>query len=103
MPQAVTIATISSGAGAWFVASGVLMVLKAQLGPYWTDLANRLTTILLPIVLVEVAILATGGGVWWLYVIGALNGLLAATGVSKTQQAYDARQVKKQLQAVNVS
>jgi K+-transporting ATPase A subunit len=94
-PAPVTIATISSGAGAWFVASGVLMVLKAQLGPYWSDLMNRLVTLLLPIALVEVAILATGGGVWWLYIIGVLNGLLAATGVAKTQQAYDARQAKK--------
>ena len=92
--EPVTIATISSGAGAWFVSAGLLMVIKGQLGPYWTDLANRLATLLLPVALVEIAILATGGAVWYIYVIGILNGLLASMGVSKTQTAYQAKFVK---------
>lgn len=94
--EPITIATLASGAGAWFVTMGVLMVLKSQMGPYWTDLANRLTTVILPIVLVEFAIVVTaqtsGDAVpWYLYVLGALNGLLASQGANKTQIGYDAK------------
>jgi hypothetical protein len=100
--EPVTIATISSGFGAWSVTLGILIVLKGQLGPYWSDLLNRIASLVIPIALVEVAIVAsvsiTGTSVpWWIYIIGVLNGLLASKATSSSQQSYDLRQKQRVL------
>ena len=87
----VTIATLASGPGAWLVTSGILMTLKSQLGVYWTDLANRITSLVLPIVFVEVAVFASGATDWVIYFLAFLTGLLASQGTYRVQSGYDAK------------
>ena len=91
----ITLATLASGPGAWLVTTGILMTLKAQLGEYWTDLANRITGLVLPIVFVEAAVFATGTTHWVAYFLAFLTGLLASQGTFKAQTGYDNVLMKK--------
>lgn len=85
----ITIATLASGPGAWLVTTGILMTLKSQLGKYWSDLANRIASLVLPIIFVEVAVAATGTTDWIVYFLGFLTGLLASQGTYRVQSGYD--------------
>ncbi len=93
MNEAVTITALASGPGAWFVTSGILIKLKAQFGPYWSDWANRITGFILPLVFVEVACYAsqaaTGGKHdWILYFLAAINGLLAGDASTSNRNIF---------------
>jgi len=87
-------AMLASGPGAWFVTSGIIIALNAALGSYFGGLANRLVSLLLPVVLVEAAIAATGTTDWTLYFIGVFTGLLASRGAISSQNIYDQQVLK---------
>jgi hypothetical protein len=97
----VTMTMLASGPGAWFVTSGIIIALKAALGNYFGDLANRLVSLLLPIVLVEAAIAATGSTDWTFYFIGILTGLLASRGSVSSQNIYNGMIVEKSLKTAH--
>jgi hypothetical protein len=94
MDPTVTMAMLASGPGAWFVTSGIIVALNAALGSYFGILANKLVTLILPIVLVEAAIAATGTTDWTLYFIGILTGLLASRGAISSQNIFEGQIVK---------
>jgi hypothetical protein len=94
--EPITMTMLAAGPGAWFVASGVLIALKAALGDYWNDLANRLGSLILPVILVEAAIFATGTTDWTLYFIGIFTGLLASRGSVSSQNIYNGMVVERQ-------
>lgn len=89
MDFTVTMAMLASGPGAWVVTNGALLALNAGLGKYFNELANRLTAMILPIILVELAILASGTTDWTLFVVGFFTGLLASVGTKTSQTTYD--------------
>ena len=94
MDQEITMAMLASGPGAWFVTSGIIVALNAALGTYFGQLANKLVALILPIVLVEAAIAATGTTDWTLYFLGILVGLLASRGAVSSQNIYEGQIVK---------
>ena len=94
MDPTITMAMLASGPGAWFVTSGVIIALNAALGSYFGSLANKLTSLILPIILVEAAIAATGTTDWTLYFIGIFTALLASRGAASSQSIYDQQVLK---------
>jgi hypothetical protein len=85
----ITIAMLGTGPGAYIVTNGALLALNAGLGRYFNELANRLTSMILPIILVEVAIASSGSRDWELFVVGFFTGLLASVGTKISQTTYD--------------
>lgn len=84
-------AMLGTGPGAWLITTGILMGLKDRLGNMWPDKANKITSVALPVILVEATIASLGATLWYEYVVGFAVGLLASQGASKTQQGYDNR------------
>jgi hypothetical protein len=92
--EPITMAMLASGPGAWFVTSGIIVALNAALGSYFGTLANKLVALILPVILVEAAIAATGTTDWTLYFIGVLVGLLASRGAVSSQNIFEGQIVK---------
>lgn len=91
----IDIAMLATPFGAWMITSGILIGLKERLGDWWTDKANKVASVLLPVVLVEAGIAATGATEWYVYLIGILTGLTAYQAAEKTQTSYNDRLLAK--------
>ncbi len=83
----VTIALLGTGTGAWLVTTGILTALKAKLGTMWSDKAEKIFSVVLPVVFVEASVAAVGTTVWYAYLVALIVGLGAykATDSSITE------------------
>ena len=74
------------------MAVGMLtVVLKAVFGLYWTNLLNRIVTLVLATAIPPVALYALGNGEWGVLVLGAINGVIVAGSLLGVNEVYKAK------------
>ena len=89
-------ANMATGPGDFLVCGTLLLVLKAVIGPYWTDLINRVATFVLATAIPPVATFALAdiqGNVapWWVLVLAGMQGVIVAGSLLGVNSIYRAK------------
>ena len=87
-------AQMATGVGDFLAVGMLVVVFKAVFGMYWTQLINRVATLVLATAIPPLAVFALGDSTWQGIVLAAVNGVVVAGSLLGVNEVYRAKVAK---------
>jgi hypothetical protein len=86
---------MATGVGDFLAVGMLVVVFKAVFGFYWTQLINRIATLVLATAIPPIATWAMGADTWQAIVLAAINGVVVAGSLLGVNEVYRAKVVRE--------
>lgn len=87
---------MATGVGDFLAVGMLVVVFKAVFGGLWTDLLNRIVTLVLATAIPPLAVFAMGGSTWQMLVLAAFNGIIVAGALLGVNEVYRGKIAREQ-------
>lgn len=87
---------MATGVGDFLAVGMLVVVFKAVFGAYWTNLINRVATLVLATAIPPIATWALGNSEWPAIVLAAVNGIIVAGSLLGVNEVYRAKVARDQ-------